>query len=477
MELLELTALELGRRLKKKEIGVEEAVAASLGQIQSTSELNAYITVFEQEARAQARQVQQKLPELSSPLAGVPMALKDNILYAGQPATCASRMLQHYIAPYHATVTERLLQNGAIVLGKLNMDEFAMGSTTETSCFGPTRNPWDRSRVPGGSSGGCAASLAARSCFYALGSDTGGSVRQPAAFCNVCGLKPTYGSVSRYGLVAYASSLDQIGPMARDAADLLAIYRLIAGKDEKDMTSQSLPASPPIRKPLTVGIIREAYQGEMAPAIREKTLEAAKKLEELGMRVEERSIPLWKEAVSVYYILACAEAAGNLARYDGIKYGTPAPIDAPYPEAVTYSRSHGFGAETRRRILLGNFVLSAGQYEQYYQKAKAARREMQRMFAQTFATCDLLLSPVTATVAPQLGQSLNDPLHLYLEDRFTLPASLAGLPAVSLPCGFDDAGLPLGFQLMGPLFGEEMLLETAVQYQKTTDFHRRRPPF
>ncbi len=483
MELFDLTALELGERIRAREIGVEEATRACLSRIEAQEgTLHAFITVTAEAALRRAREVQRGIDDgtYTHPLAGVPMAIKDLISTRGVETTCASRMLKGYVPTYDATVVRKLDAIGAVCLGKTNMDEFAMGSSTESSAFGVTRNPWDASRVPGGSSGGSAAAVAAREVFYALGSDTGGSIRQPASFCGVTGVKPTYGAVSRYGLIAYASSLDQIGPIAIDARDAAAVTRLLAGIDPLDATSVDAP--PPAMPEgddlsgLRVGVPRECFADGLNGEVRARVLAVGDALQALGATLVPVELPMLPYAIPAYYVLACAEASSNLSRYDGLRYGFhPEGIEDLHEYYLT-ARSEGFGAEVKRRILLGAFALSSGYYDAYYDKAQRVRTLIARDFARCFEQADVLLTPAAPTTAYPLGAHADDPISMYLGDIYTVSINLAGLPGMSLPCGFDGDGLPVGAQLIGPAFGESRLFAAAHAYQTHTDFHRRRPP-
>ncbi|MCI8496853.1 MAG: Asp-tRNA(Asn)/Glu-tRNA(Gln) amidotransferase subunit GatA, partial [Clostridiales bacterium] len=418
---------------------------------------------------------------LTSPLAGVPVAVKDNICTRDELTTCGSHMLYNFRPPYHATVVEKLKETGAVLTGKLNMDEFAMGSTSETSYFGPVKNPWDTSRVPGGSSGGSAASVAAGEAFYTLGSDTGGSIRQPCSFCGVTGIKPTYGTVSRYGLVAYASSLDQIGPIARTAEDCAAALDVITGKDPHDGTSVESPEKDFLGnltsdiKGMKIGIPTDYYGEGLDSDVKERVLSVAKELEGLGAEVEEFRMPIVEYAVPAYYIIASAEATSNLSRYDGVKYGYRAESPADLYDLYLKSRSEGFGMEVKRRIMLGNFVLSSGYYDAYYLKALRVKALIKYAFDEAFEKYDAILSPTAPTTALKMGESLNDPLKMYLGDIYTVSVNLAGLPGLVMPCGFDGNGMPVGAQLIGKPFGEQALLNAAHAYQQVTDFHTKRP--
>lgn len=482
MVLRELTALELGAAIKRGEVSVVEAVQAALGRIASQDKaLNAFLTVTGQRALDRADKLQAGVKGAQSPLYGVPMALKDNICTKGVRTTCASMILGDFAPPYDAAVVEKLAGIGAVSLGKLNMDEFAMGSTSETSFYGPVHNPWDQSRVPGGSSGGAAAAVAAGMGWYALGSDTGGSIRQPASHCGVTGMKPTYGAVSRYGLIAYASSLDQIGPLCRDAADCAAVLDALLGRDPRDATSLDgdyghLLAGLTgdirgLRIGLPVDCCGEGLDGEVKAAV----LAVADVLKARGAEVVELSFPVMEYVVPAYYIIAAAEASSNLSRFDGVKYGWRAPEYDGLADLYCKTRTQGFGGEVKRRILLGTFVLSSGYYDAYYKKALQVKAVIKGAFDQAFQECDLLLTPVSPSTAPRLGESLSDPLKMYLSDVYTVSVNLAGLPGLSMPCGFDSKGLPIGAQLIAPHFGEGVLLNAAHGFQLDTDYHKRAP--
>ncbi len=483
MNLDKMTALELGAAIKKKEISAVEAAKFSLGQIDKYDDkFSCYVTV-EKDVLARAEQVQQKISsgEETSPLAGVPMGIKDNMCQKGVQTSCGSLMLKNFLPTYNATVVDELLDAGAVPLGKLNMDEFAMGSTTETSYFGATKNPWNVEHVPGGSSGGAAAAVAANECFYAIGSDTGGSIRQPASFCGVTGIKPTYGSVSRFGLVAYASSFDQIGPLARDAADCAAVLGEIMKKDAKDSTSvatDGIDLEAVLNydvKGMKIGVpadfFGEGLDGGVADAIKA----AAKQLEDMGASVEKFDMPIVKYAIPTYYIIAAAEASSNLSRYDGIKYGYRAENFDDLLDLYTKTRSEGFGMEVKRRIMLGCFVLSSGYYDAYYRKALKAKALIKNAFDSAFEKYDVILGPVAPTTALRIGENLSDPLKMYLGDIYTVMINLAGLPAVSAPCGFDSNGLPVGMHLIGNYFEETKILGAVHAYQQATDWHKRTP--
>ena len=482
MELYYLTAHELSDLLNRKEISSEEATAAIIDRIEAVDgRVQAYLTRTAEQALEEARAVDaaRARGETLGPLAGVPMALKDNLCTEGVRTTCSSRMLADWVPPYDATVVRRLKEAGAVMLGKLNMDEFAMGSSTENSSFFPTRNPWDLERVPGGSSGGAVAAVAAGEAYFALGSDTGGSIRQPASFCGVVGMKPTYGRVSRYGLVAFASSLDQIGPITRDVTDCALVLEAIAGHDPLDSTSADLPvpdyrsALKPEVKGLKIGVPREYFGAGMEPEVAAIVRRAIAKLEELGAVCEETSLPHTEYALPAYYLVAPAEASSNLARYDGVSYGLRVP-GKDITEMYMNTRSQGFGPEVKRRIMLGTYALSSGYYDAYYLKALKVRTLIRRDFEAAFEKYDLLATPTSPTVAFRLGEKAGDPLAMYLSDLCTIPINMAGLPALSLPCGFSQ-GLPVGLQLIGRPFAEATLLQAAYAFEQSTEYHRRRP--
>lgn len=484
MDIIELTALELGKKIASKEISAAEAVKAQLERIKDfNSEINAYITVMKDGILRQAQAVQKRIDsgEACSPLAGVPAAIKDNICTKGVKTSCASKILGDFQPPYSATVVEKLERAGAVFTGKANLDEFAMGSTNETSYYGAVKNPWNTGYVPGGSSGGSAAAVASGMAVYALGSDTGGSIRQPSSYCGVTGLKPTYGTVSRYGLVAFASSLDQIGPIARDAADCAAVLDLICGKDKNDGTSLDrqyggyLNALTGNIEGLKVGIPDDCFGDGLDGKVANAVLKAADTLKALGAVVERFEMPIYKYAVPAYYIVASAEASSNLSRYDGVKYGWRAEEYEDLVDMYLQTRSQGFGDEVKRRIMLGNFVLSTGYYDAYYKKGLQVKSIIKKAFDNAFSKYDVILTPTAPTTAPKLGQSLTDPLKMYLSDIYTVPVNLAGLPGLSMPCGFDEVGLPIGAQLIGPAFGEDKILSAAHAFQINTDYHKKRP--
>ncbi|MBS4869191.1 MAG: Asp-tRNA(Asn)/Glu-tRNA(Gln) amidotransferase subunit GatA [Eubacterium sp.] len=478
------TALEIGQMIKNKEVSSVEVTKSMLANIKERDEkVNAFVSVFEDEAIKQAEEVQAKIDagELTSPLAGVPMAIKDNICTKDRLTTCGSKMLHNFKPPYNATVTEKLESAGAVVLGKLNMDEFAMGGSTETSYFGATGNPWDVTRVPGGSSGGSAAAVAAEEVTYALGSDTGGSIRQPCSFCGVSGIKPTYGAVSRYGLVAFASSLDQIGPVGRDIKDCAEVLSVISGHDAKDSTSVKRPVFDFSTcfdgnlKGMKIGIPTNYFGKGLDEDVKKSVLEAAETLKKLGAEIEEFEMNIVDYAIPTYYVLACAEASSNLSRYDGIKYGYRKRDCEDLMEVYLTSRSEGFGMEVKRRIMLGSFVLSSGYYDAYYNKSLKVRGLIKKSFDEAFKKYDMILSPVAPTTAYKIGENSSDPLKMYLGDIYTVSVNLAGIPAVSVPCGFGSNGMPIGMQLIGNAFDESKLVRAAYAFQRETDFHTKKP--
>ncbi|MBI1986825.1 MAG: Asp-tRNA(Asn)/Glu-tRNA(Gln) amidotransferase subunit GatA [Nitrospinae bacterium] len=481
-----MTIHEIRDQLRKREVSAREVTQAVLRRIEEVEEkVHAYLTLTSEEALKQAEEADRLLAGGGEvpPLTGVPLAIKDNLCTRGIRTTCASKILHNFIPPYDATVVRRLKESGGtILLGKTNMDQFAMGSSTETSSFKITRNPWDLERVPGGSSGGSAAAVAAGECIAALGSDTGGSIRQPASHCGIVGLKPTYGRVSRFGLVAFASSLDQIGPMTRDVADTALLLQIISGKDPYDSTSVDIPvpdyeqALIPEAKGLKVGIPKEYFVAGMDPQVEERIREVIRTYEALGALCQEVSLPHTPYALATYYILATAEASSNLARYDGVKYGHRTPEAKNLLEMYCKTREEGFGTEVKRRIMLGTYTLSAGYYEAYYRKAQQVRTLFRQDFQKAFEEVDLLLIPTSPTPAFKIGEKVDDPLQMYLSDIFTISANLGGLPAICLPCGLTREGLPVGFQLMGRLFDEATLLRAAYAYEQASGYHRLRPP-
>ena len=482
MELRELTALELGAAIKKGEVSVKEAAQAALDAVAAQDgALNAFITVTAERALSRAERLQAGVKDAQSPLYGVPMAIKDNICTKGVKTSCASKIPGDFAPPYDATVVDKLAGAGAVSLGKLNMDEFAMGSTSETSFYGPVKNPWDLDRVPGGSSGGAAAAVAAGMGWYAIGSDTGGSIRQPASYCGVTGMKPTYGTVSRYGLIAYASSLDQIGPLCRDAADCAAILDVLQGKDARDGTSLDgqyghlLDSLTGDVRGLTIGLPVDCFGDGLDGEVKAAVLAVADVLKARGAEVVELSFPVMEYVVPTYYIIAAAEASSNLSRFDGVKYGWRAEEYAGLADLYRKTRTQGFGSEVKRRILLGTFVLSSGYYDAYYKKALQVKAVIKDAFDKAFRQCDFLLTPVAPATAPRLGESLSDPLQMYLSDVYTVSVNLSALPGVSMPCGFDSKGLPIGAQLIAPHFGEGVLLNAAHAFQLDADYHKRTP--
>lgn len=478
MSILELTALELGKKIKSGEVTVLEAVKASLEQIrQKEPSIHAYVTVDEQRAVERAEKVQEMIENktFTGPLAGVPVAVKDNLCTKDLLTTCSSQILYNFVPGYTAEAVSNLEKAGAVILGKTNMDEFAMGSTTETSAFGVTRNPWNLDHVPGGSSGGSCAAVAAKECFYALGSDTGGSIRQPSSFCGVTGIKPTYGTVSRYGLIAYGSSLDQVGPIGKNVSDCAAVLEAISSYDKKDSTSvprKDLDFSSGLVndvKGLRIGIPRD-YLGEgLDDEVRQSVLDGAQMLKERGAVVEEFDLSLVEYAIPAYYVIASAEASSNLSRFDGVKYGLRAKEYEGLHQMYKRSRSEGFGPEVKRRIMLGAFVLSSGYYDAYYLKALRTKALIKQAFDKAFAEYDVILGPAAPTTAPRLGESLKDPLKMYLGDIYTISVNLAGLPAMTVPCGTDKKGLPIGLQLIGDCFQEKKIIRAAYTFEQTRE--------
>lgn len=479
MSLMSLTAVELGRKIKEKEVTVEEAVTAALDAIEKReAEVHSFVTVDREGALKRAKEVQAKIDagELTGPLAGVPVAIKDNMCTKGLLTTCSSKILYNFVPTYTAEAVLNLEKAGAVILGKTNMDEFAMGSTTETSAYGVTKNPWNTGHVPGGSSGGSCAAVAAEECSYALGSDTGGSIRQPSSFCGVTGIKPTYGTVSRYGLIAYGSSLDQIGPIAKDVTDCATILEAIASHDVKDSTSVQredydfTAALVDDVRGMKIGIPRDYFGDGLDPEVKAAVLGAAKKLEEKGAIVEGVDLSLVEYAIPAYYVIACAEASSNLARFDGVKYGYRTEQYDGLHNMYKKTRSEGFGAEAKRRIMLGSFVLSSGYYDAYYLKALRTKALIKQAFDKAFEKYDVILGPAAPTTAPKLGESLSDPLKMYLGDIYTISVNLAGLPGVTLPCGTDQSGLPIGLQLIGDCFAEKKIIRAAYTYEQTRSY-------
>jgi len=491
-ELYQLTIHEAHDLLKKREISSVELTRSCLERIEAVEErVKAFVTVARETALEQARRADERFAASDyTPLTGVPMQIKDLMCTRGIRTTCSSRMLANFVPAYNATAVERLYSHGAVLLGKGNMDEFGMGSSTENSAFFPSRNPWDLDRVPGGSSGGGAASVAAEEAIYALGSDTGGSIRQPASLCGVVGLKPTYGLVSRFGLIAYASSLDQIGPITKDVADCALVLNTIAGHDSKDSTSiprrvpdytraLTNPPYPPLKRgdwgdSLRIGVPKEYFVEGIDSNVKEALLKAISTLEGLGVSLEEVSLPSTPYALACYYTIALSECSANLARYDGAKYGFSYQDTENMWEAMEKTRQYGFGAEVKRRIMLGTYALSAGYYDAYYLKAQRVRTLLRREFEEAFQRFDALVTPTSPTVAFRLGEKTADPVQMYLSDVYTVPVNVAGLPAISVPCGFADI-LPVGMQLIGPPLSEETLLRIAHAYEQATEWHKARP--
>lgn len=482
MSLMSLTAVELGKKIKAKEVTVVEATKAALDQIEAVEkDVNSYVTVVDREAALKRAEEVQKLIDdgtLTGPLAGVPVAIKDNMCTEGLLTTCSSKILYNFKPTYTAEAVLNLEKAGAVIIGKTNMDEFAMGSTTETSAFGETKNPWNTEHVPGGSSGGSCAAVAAEECAYALGSDTGGSIRQPSSYCGVTGIKPTYGTVSRYGLIAYGSSLDQIGPVAKDVTDCATILEAIASYDPKDSTSVKredydfTSALVDDVKGMKIGIPKGYFGEGLDHEVKEAVMAAAKKLEEKGAILEEFDLDLVDYAIPAYYVIASAEASSNLARFDGIKYGYRTEEYEGLHNMYKKSRSEGFGAEVKRRIMLGSFVLSSGYYDAYYLKALRTKALIKKAFDEAFAKYDLILGPAAPTTAPKLGESLSDPIKMYLGDIYTISVNLAGLPGISVPCGKDSKGLPIGLQLIGDCFKEKNIIRAAYSFEQTRSYER-----
>lgn len=481
MDLMSLTAVELGKQIASGQVSAVEATQAALDRINRLEqEYNCFVTVDEKQAIVQAEEIQKKISEGEklSPLAGVPVAIKDNMCISGGLTTCSSKILSNFKPTYTAEAVLQLQKAGAVIVGKTNMDEFAMGSTTETSYYGVTKNPWDSTRVPGGSSGGSAAAVAAEEVPYALGSDTGGSIRQPAAFCGVTGIKPTYGRVSRYGLIAYGSSLDQIGPLAKDVTDCATILELISSHDPKDSTSVNredrdfTSALVDDVKGMKIGIPRDYFGAGIEPDVKEQVLAAAKVLEDKGAVVEEFDLSLVEYAIPAYYIIASAEASSNLERFDGVKYGYRTEEFTDLHNMYKKTRSEGFGQEVKRRIMLGSFVLSSGYYDAYYIKALRTKALIKQAFDKAFEKYDVILGPVAPTTALKLGESLSDPLKMYLGDIYTVSVNLAGLPGISLPCGYDQAGLPIGMQILAKAFDEKTMIRAAYAFEQTRNYKR-----
>ena len=481
MGLMSLTAVELGKKIRSGEVKVIDAVNEALARIEAfDQDLNCYVTVDAEGARKRAEEVQKLIDEgsLTGPLAGVPVAIKDNMCTEGLLTTCSSKILYNFKPTYTAEAVKNLEKAGAVIIGKTNMDEFAMGSTTETSAFGETKNPWNTEHVPGGSSGGSCAAVAAEECSYALGSDTGGSIRQPSSFCGVTGIKPTYGTVSRYGLIAYGSSLDQIGPVAKDVTDCAVILEAIASYDPKDSTSVKredcdfTAALVDDVKGMKIGIPRD-YLGEgLDPEVKKAILSAAQVLKDKGAIVEEFDLSLVEYAIPAYYVIASAEASSNLARFDGVKYGYRTEEYEGLHNMYKKSRSEGFGEEVKRRIMLGSFVLSSGYYDAYYLKALRTKALIKKAFDSAFEKYDVILGPAAPTTAPKLGESLSDPIKMYLGDIYTISVNLAGLPGITVPCGKDSKGLPIGLQLIGDCFKEKNIIRAAYSFERSRTYER-----
>lgn len=479
---MSLTAVTLGKKIKAGEVSVAEAAKACMDSIERyDSEYNCFVTVADREGvMKQAEEIQKKIDngELTGPLAGVPVAIKDNMCLNGMLTTCSSKILSNFVPTYTSEAVEKLIEAGMVIVGKTNMDEFAMGSTTETSYYGETKNPWDKNKVPGGSSGGSAAAVAAEEVVCALGSDTGGSIRQPASFCGVTGIKPTYGRVSRYGLIAYGSSLDQIGPLAKDVTDCAALLEIISQYDKKDSTSVNRDdndftgALVDDVKGLKIGLPRDYFSEGLDPDIKDAVYAAAKKLEEKGAIVEEFDLGMVEYTIPTYYIIAAAEASSNLERFDGVKYGYRTDSYTDLHNMYKKSRSEGFGPEVKRRIMLGSFVLSSGYYDAYYVKALKAKALIKQVYDKAFEKYDIILGPVAPTTALKMGESLSDPIKMYLGDVYTVPVNLAGLPGISLPCGYDRDGMPIGLQMVSDAFNEKTIIRAAYAYEQTREYKR-----
>ncbi len=476
MSLMSLTAVELGKKIKAGETTAVEAAKDALAQIKEKEEsIHSYVTVLDEaQILEKAGEVQKKIQagELTGPLAGVPVAIKDNMCTEGILTTCSSKILGNFVPTYSSEAVKKLEEAGVVLIGKTNMDEFAMGSTTETSAYGVTRNPYNTDHVPGGSSGGSCAAVAAEECSFALGSDTGGSIRQPSSFCGVTGIKPTYGTVSRYGLIAYGSSLDQIGPVAKDVTDCATILEAISSYDKKDSTSvqrKDLDFTSALVKDvkgMKIGIPKDYFGEGLDPQVKEAVLKAAKVLEEQGAIVEEFDLSLVEYAIPAYYVIASAEASSNLSRFDGVKYGYRTKEYEGLHNMYKKTRSEGFGPEVKRRIMLGSFVLSSGYYDAYYLKALRTKALIKKAFDEAFSKYDVILSPAAPTTAPKIGESLKDPIKMYLGDIYTISVNLAGLPGMTVPCGKDDKGLPIGVQLIGDCFQEKKIIKAAYTYEQ-----------
>ena len=487
MNITELTVHELQQKLKSKELTIAEILESYCNRInEKEPEVEAFVTTYLEEAKAEAQKIQEKIDngENLGEYAGIPIGIKDNLCMKGTKTTCSSKMLENFVSPYNATVIEKLKDENIISLGKLNMDEFAMGSSTESSYFKKTKNPWNLNKVPGGSSGGSAAAVAANMVPWALGSDTGGSIRQPASLCGVVGLKPTYGLVSRYGLVAFASSLDQIGPITKDVRDSAMLLSLIAGHDEKDTTSEPIEKKDYTKalkndvKGLKIGVPKEFFGEGINEEVKKELTKAIETYKELGAEVEEFSLDVAKYALATYYIIACAEASSNLGRFDGIRYGYRTPEYSNLKEIYKKSRSEGFGPEVKRRIILGTYVLSSGYYDAYYKKAQQVRTLVSNEFSKAFEKYDVILTPTSPVTAFNIGEKSNNPLEMYLADICTVSINIAGVPAISIPCGVDSEGMPVGMQLIGNKFEEEKILNAAYTFEQKVKFRENyRPEF
>lgn len=483
MNLMSLTAVELGKKIKSGEVRVVDAVNAAFDQIEAVEkDINSYVTVYKkEEVLEKAEHIQKLIDEgqLTGPLAGVPVAIKDNMCTRDKLTTCSSKILGNFYPTYSAEAVINLEKAGAVIIGKTNMDEFAMGSTTETSFYGPTKNPWNKGHVPGGSSGGSCAAVAAEECSYALGSDTGGSIRQPSSFCGVTGIKPTYGTVSRYGLIAYGSSLDQIGPVAKDVTDCATILETIASYDSKDSTSVKrddynfTEALVEDVKGLKIGIPKDYFGEGLEPEVKKAILKAVDVLKEKGAIVEEFDLSLVEYAIPAYYVIASAEASSNLSRFDGVKYGYRTEEYNGLHNMYKKTRSEGFGEEVKRRIMLGSFVLSSGYYDAYYLKALRTKALIKKAFDEAFAKYDVIIGPAAPTTAPKLGDSLSDPIKMYLGDIYTISVNLAGLPGISVPCGQDSKGLPIGMQIIGDCFKEKNIIRAAYTFEQAKNSYDR----
>ncbi len=483
MKPYELTLKEASHRLSQKKISSVELTESVLGRIKETQpKLNSFVLVTEEEALKTAKNVDEKRAkgQKLSALAGIPIALKDIFLTQGIRTTCCSKILSNFFPPYDCTVVKKLKENDFVLVGKLNQDEFAMGSSNENSFYGSVKNPWDLERTPGGSSGGSAAAVASDQCLGAFGTDTGGSVRQPASLSGVVGIKPTYGRVSRYGIIAFASSLDQVGPLGKSVTDVALLLKAVAGYDPHDSTSANLPVPDYTKflkkdvKGLCIGVPKEYFVEGMQPSVEKVTQEAIAHLKKMGAKVIHISLPHTEYAVPTYYLIATAEASSNLARYDGVKYGYRAKAQT-LQQMYRKTRGEGFGREVKRRVMLGTFVLSSGYYDAYYKKASQVRTLIKKDFEEAFKKCDLIVTPTSPTTAFKLGEKLDDPLQMYLSDIFTISTNLAALPGLVLPCGFDEKNLPIGLQILGPHFKEETLFHLAYAYEQSTDWHKRKP--